>query len=72
LPTILSQEEVAQLIDAAPTPFYRTILITLDATGVRNATARSPLKQKRRVTPGVGGAHVCGSLRRCNMVFSPC
>jgi len=24
LPTILSQEEVAQLIDAAPTPFYRT------------------------------------------------
>jgi site-specific recombinase XerD len=26
LPTILSQEEVAQLIDAAPTPFYRTII----------------------------------------------
>src|SRR5215470_15796045 len=37
LPTILSQEEVAQLIDAAPTPFYRTILLTLYATGVRNA-----------------------------------
>jgi len=36
LPTILSQEEVAQLIDAAPTPFYRTILMTLYATGVRN------------------------------------
>ena len=35
LPTILSQEEVAQLIDAAPTPFYRTILMTLDGTGVR-------------------------------------
>jgi site-specific recombinase XerD len=37
LPTILSQEEVAQLIDAAPTPFYRTVLITLYATGIRNA-----------------------------------
>src|ERR1700758_576734 len=29
LPTILSQEEVAQLIDAAYTPFHRTILMTL-------------------------------------------
>src|SRR5215471_16552905 len=37
LPTILSQEDVAQLIDAAPTPFYRTILMTLYATGIRNA-----------------------------------
>jgi integrase len=35
LPTILSQEEVAQLIEAAPTPFYRTILVTLYGTGVR-------------------------------------
>jgi integrase/recombinase XerD len=37
LPTILSQEEVTQLIDAASTPFHRTILMTLYATGVRNA-----------------------------------
>jgi len=37
LPTILSQEEVAQLIDAALTPFHRAILMTLYATGVRNA-----------------------------------
>ena len=37
LPTILSQEEIAQLIDAAPTAFYRTLLMTLYATGVRNA-----------------------------------
>ena len=37
LPTILSQEEVAQLIDAAPTPYYRTLLMTLYATGLRNA-----------------------------------
>ena len=35
LPTILSQEEVTQLIEAAPTPFYRTILMTLYGTGVR-------------------------------------
>ena len=35
LPTILSQEEVTQLIDAAPTSFYRTILMTLYGTGVR-------------------------------------
>jgi len=35
LPIILSQEEVAQLIDAAPTPFYRTILMTLYGTGAR-------------------------------------
>jgi site-specific recombinase XerD len=33
LPTILSQEEVAQLIDAASTPFHRTLLMTLYATG---------------------------------------
>jgi site-specific recombinase XerD len=37
LPTILSQEEVAELIDAAPTAFYRTVLMTLYATGIRNA-----------------------------------
>jgi integrase/recombinase XerD len=37
LPTILSQEEVAQLIDAAGTPGDRTLLMTLYATGVRNA-----------------------------------
>ena len=39
LPTILSQEEVAQLIDAASTPFHRTLLMTLYATGARNAEA---------------------------------
>ena len=35
LPTVLSQEEVAQLIDAASTPFHRTLLMTLYATGLR-------------------------------------
>jgi integrase/recombinase XerD len=37
LPTILSQDEVAQLIDAACPLFHRTLLMTLYATGARNA-----------------------------------
>jgi integrase/recombinase XerD len=37
LPTILSQEEVARLIDAALTHFHRILLMTLYATGARNA-----------------------------------
>jgi len=37
MPTILSQEEVAQLIDAARPPFHRTLLMALYATGLRRA-----------------------------------
>ena len=37
LPTILSREEVAQLIHAARTPCERILLITLYATGARNS-----------------------------------
>jgi site-specific recombinase XerD len=37
LPTILSQEEVARLINSALTPFHRILLITLYATGARRA-----------------------------------
>jgi integrase/recombinase XerD len=37
LPTILSQEEVTRLIDAALTPYHRTLLMTLYATGARRA-----------------------------------
>ena len=37
LPTILSQEEVERLINAASTAFHRTLLMTLYATGARNA-----------------------------------
>ena len=59
LPTILSQEEVAQLIDAACTPFRRTILITLYATGVRNAELTrlkiSDIDSKRMVIHIQGG-----------------
>jgi integrase/recombinase XerD len=37
LPIILSQEEVAHLIDSALIPFHRIVLMTLYATGVRRA-----------------------------------
>jgi integrase/recombinase XerD len=37
LPTVLSQEEVAQLIDAASPRVHRTLLMTLYATGLRRA-----------------------------------
>jgi integrase/recombinase XerD len=37
LPTVLSQEEVARLIDAALTPLHRVVLMTLYATGLRRA-----------------------------------
>jgi site-specific recombinase XerD len=37
LPIVLSQEEVALLIDSAVLPFYHTVLMTLYATGVRRA-----------------------------------
>src|SRR5262252_7073824 len=37
LPVIWSPDEVARLIDAAPTRFYRTIIMTLYATGMRRA-----------------------------------
>ena len=39
LPTVLSQEEVARLIDAAPNRLYRAILVLLYATGARRAEA---------------------------------
>jgi site-specific recombinase XerD len=37
LPTVLTRDEVTALIDNATTTFYRTILLTLYATGVRRA-----------------------------------
>ena len=37
VPSILSQEEVARLIDGARTSYHRTLLMTLYATGVRRA-----------------------------------
>jgi len=59
LPTILSQEEVARLIDAAETPFHRTLLMTLYATGLRRAEVThlkvSDIDSKRMVIHVRGG-----------------
>jgi site-specific recombinase XerD len=59
LPTILSQEEVARLIDAARPLFHRTLLMALYATGLRRAElARlkvSDVDSKRMVIHVRGG-----------------
>lgn len=59
LPTILSQEEVTRLIDAAVTPYHRTLLMTLYATGVRRAELThlkiSDIDSKRMVIHVQGG-----------------
>src|SRR5260370_13219470 len=59
LPAILSQEEIAQLIDAASTAFHRTLLMTLYATGARNAEVThlkfSDVDSKRMVMHIQGG-----------------
>ena len=62
LPQILSQEEVARLIDAAEFPFHRILLMTLYGTGARRAEAAhlkvSDIDSKRMVVhirDGKGG-----------------
>jgi integrase/recombinase XerD len=59
LPSILSREEVTQLINAALTPFHRTLLMTLYATGVRRAELThlkvSDIDSKRMVIHVQGG-----------------
>jgi integrase/recombinase XerD len=59
LPSILSQQEVARLIDAALTPYHRILLLTLYATGVRNAELThlkvSDIDSKRMVIHIQGG-----------------
>src|ERR1700752_2281128 len=59
LPSILSREEVARLVDAALTPYHRTLLMTLYATGVRRAELThlkvSDIDSKRMVIHVQGG-----------------
>lgn len=59
LPRIFSPEEVGRLIDSATTPFYRTILMTLYATGVRRAELThlkvSDIDSKRMIIHVQGG-----------------
>src|SRR5260370_749986 len=59
LPSILSQEEVTRLIDAALTPCHRILLMTLYATGAHNAEfthLNAPaITSQRLVIPIKGG-----------------
>jgi integrase len=58
-PSILSKEEVTRLIDAALSPYHRVLLMTLYATGVRNAELTrlkvSDIDSKRMVIHIQGG-----------------
>ena len=51
LPSILSSEEVARLIDAARTPFHRVVLMTLYGTGARRARCRAGPALSRSLHP---------------------
>ena len=73
LPTVLSLEEVARLIDAAGNLMQRALLMTLYGTGMRR-TEVSMLKVRDidsrrmiiRVERGKGGdGEICRSARRC-------
>jgi len=59
LPVVLSQDEVARLIDAALTPVHRAILMTLYATGLRRAELTrlqaSDIDTERMVIHVLGG-----------------
>ncbi len=52
LPMILSQEEVARLIDSAVTPFHRIVLMTLYATGVAGGTGATEDQRYRQSAHG--------------------
>ena len=59
LPTVLSQEEVARMIDAALTPLHRAVLMTLYGTGLRRAEVTglkiSDIDTERMVIHVLGG-----------------
>jgi integrase/recombinase XerD len=59
LPTVLTQEEVARLIEAALTPLHRVILMLLYATGLRRAELTrlkvADIDSKRMVIHVLGG-----------------
>jgi integrase/recombinase XerD len=63
LPEVLSQEEVARLIDAADSQFHRVLLMTLYATGAR-PRGSSPPKGERHRQPAHGGSYPGGQGRQ--------
>jgi integrase/recombinase XerD len=74
LPQVLSQEEVARLIDAADSPFHRILLMTLYATGARRAEAAhlkvSDIDSQRMVVHIRGGKGGKGGKDR-DIMLSP-
>ena len=76
LPLVLSQDEVAQLINAAANPVHRILLMTLYATGMRRAEvtrlkiadSRNPLLA---VYQGAGMPAVLGDLIKEMVASSP-
>jgi integrase/recombinase XerD len=56
LPTVLSQDEVVRLIDAAPNRLYRMIMVLLYATGLRRTEAArikvEDIDSQRTLSPG--------------------
>jgi integrase len=56
---VLSQEEVARLIDGADSPFYRILLMTLYTTGARRAEA-AHLKVSNIDSQWIGGSYPGG------------
>jgi integrase len=63
LPQVLSQGEVARLIDVARTPFQRAVLMTLYATGGRRAEVAtlkvSDIDSQRMVMSPSTHQHLC-------------
>jgi site-specific recombinase XerD len=59
LPTVLSQQEVARLIDSARTPLHRIVLMMLYATGLRRTELTrvkiTDIDSDRMVIPVIGG-----------------
>ena len=58
LPTVLSQDEVVRLIDAAPNRLYRMILVLLYATGVADRSGTDQGRGHRQ--PAHGDSHPPG------------
>jgi site-specific recombinase XerD len=62
LPVFLSRDEVARLIESAPSQFHRTILMTLYATGVRRTElVHLNITQRRTAPPR---APLCRGIER--------
>ena len=67
LPQVLSQDEVARLIDAAEFPFHRILLMTLYATGARRAEVAH---LRSAISTASGWSSISGEARGARTVMS--